>query len=259
VDTASDPTFLLQPEDVHTVSPNHTPSAVRGRFDRSCGLKCQVRDSETVIVLEPPADRRRDFLQTLFRCLLEGSDVIYTHPAREGGRVLSDSSVSQGRLSVRDDQLVIEGDETVCTIELDSITNFDTATQTLDATRYRSVDIQHIPETRTVTTLVAATSRRATDHLNKYVHLQYSSLTTRLSEIEVSDETKRMLIGLHSIGATDVESDALVDLLGMCSDRFEALITRLEDLGVVETDETGLSLTPLGRVTVAQKLDDVNI
>lgn len=218
------------------------PTRSRALSEDTVTVGYRVDDGSRVAVVEADAPTVERFSTLAYRVLLDGTEALVRHPATVGGRV-TDAAATRERLSLADGGL----DAGACRVDLSTVVGFERRRRTLGGTPYPTLSVRHFEDDGAVTSVLTLPSARRLNLLGRYIRLERTAALAAVRDQTLSEATVEALVGLSS-GTTAAD---LPGVLGVDSERARTLLEDLRERGLV--DEDG-SLTPRGRVVVADRI-----
>jgi helix-turn-helix protein len=238
---------------VFDIAVGQVPREVRKFFSDSVTVAYGDDGTRRTAIVEADSGTIEKFTDVLFRAHLNGRDVTVKHPARRGGRVV-DTPARPARLAVDDRRLVFNGPDAGFDVDLTTVTGFERRERTFDGRPRPSLMGHHLPGTTALVSAVSLPSERLMNLLGRYLRLEYSDVREELADVSLSDEALQALIGIYS---SDGEADP-TDVITTEAGRRAVVLDRLLEKELVVDGESGVVLTPKGRVVVNSRLETVN-
>lgn len=233
---------------VFDLAVGEVPPGASDFFDHTVTVGYQTgegdRRTATIEAKESVVDR---FASVTFRAILSGTEALVKHPARIGGRV-TDAAAERATLSLCDGGITV-GD---CRIDLSTVVHFERGQRTLGGARRPTLSIRHFRDDGTVTTELTLPSKRRLNVLGRYLRLEYTEALAAVRELSLSEAALEALVALYSGG----EVTHLPGVLGVDSGQVAMLLNDLAEKGLVDA---GGALTAHGRMTVADRIESVNV
>lgn len=239
-------------ERIFDLAHGSAPSELRRFFETTVSLAYECDGERRVALIEGADETVNRFIDLLFKAILNGSDVIVTHPARIGGRV-TDSENRPMTIHLRPRSVLFTGSEAF-SIDISVVNQFERVERKIRGSTKPVLSVQHMPDSRTLTTEIFLESNRKMNVLGRFLRLEYSKIQEELSDIEIGDQEVEALVGLYSGG----DDASLAGILGIESNRTTMIINSLLEKGLIEEDEEGISLSPLGKSAVSDRIEQVN-
>ncbi|MFB6183271.1 MAG: CheF family chemotaxis protein [Haloarculaceae archaeon] len=194
------------------------------------------------------------FATLLFKALLNGTEATIKHPARVGGRVV-DSSYRAALLGLDAGAVQFDTDEGPVTVRLDSVVDFDRETRTVDGDDRPVLVVSHMDDGTDLTTLAATDSARTLSLLGRFLRQQYQAVLASLRDLSLSEPETETLATIYAAGDVDV---SLASVLGVEPKVVKRILHSLHEKGLIESGETGPTLTAKGQIVVNHYLERVN-
>jgi helix-turn-helix protein len=106
-----------------------------------------------------------------------------------------------------------------------------------------------------VTTEITLESSRKMNVLGRFLRIEYSQLRDELRNIDLNDSEIEALVGLYSGG----DDASLAGMLGIEANRVTMILNGLLEKGLLEQAESGMTLTPIGKLAVSSHLESINM
>lgn len=239
--------------DIFDIAYGSAPPDLREFFEDTVTIASNDESGRHVALIEGADDTVRRFTDLLFKAVINGTDVLVRHPARRGGRV-TDSSVTPATVFLRPGTVLFKGAQKF-TIEASTVSHFERHTRAIGGDDREVLSVRHTPEMESVTTEIALDSSRRMNVLGRFLRTEYSQLKEELAQLDISERETEAMVGLYSGG-----SDAsLAGVLGMESNQVTMLLNTLVEKGLVEEGESGMTLTPIGKLAVSSRIEQVNM
>lgn len=237
---------------VFDVAVDYVPSQVEDRFDDAFSAAYEAEGTQRIAVVEPDPKDTLEAANVLYDAVLDGTQVMVTHFARVGGRVL-DEQARPMTVRIEEGRLRFEGEDPFA-IELSDVVHVETGRREMGDRTLRAILVRYRAEEGPVTVYVGTPEKRLSTLLNRFVELEYGEKKADVGELSLSAGEKEILVALYSTdGGIEVST-----ILNKDSDEMAAHLDSLREAGLVETSGGGTSLTETGRIVVSDKLDDVN-
>ena len=239
--------------DIFDIAYGSAPSELRQFFEDTVTVAAKNESGRHVALIEGADDTVRRFTELLFKAVINGTEVLVRHPARRGGRV-TDASVRSATVYLRPGMVLFKGDREF-TIEASTVSHFERQSRAIRGEDREVLSVRHTPEMESVTTEIALDSSRRMNVLGRFLRTEYSQLKEELAQLDISERETEAMVGLYSGG-----SDAsLAGVLGMESNQVTMLLNSLVEKGLVEETESGMTLTPIGKLAVSSRIEQVNM
>ena len=233
----------------------NVPPDLRTLFDDTVTIAYETDDDvvQTVLV-EAGNDTMTRFVDLLFKCLLNGTEAVAKHPAKVGGRVM-DTEATPAKVSVDSNRVKVATPGEDFEIDIESVVDFDRTERAPAGDDRPTLVVMHADGTEVVTSLLAPDSRRTVNLLGRYLRIEYSQVRQSVREVELSEPETRALVSVYATGG-DIDFTQVLD-----GDAAQAtkVLNALRDKELIDEGETGIALTSRGKVTVTQRLDDVDV
>jgi helix-turn-helix protein len=247
---------------VFDIAVGQVPPEVEDFFDYTVMVGYTVGNGRRTTVIGGDRETIETFSLLLFRAVLDGSTTRLKHPAKIGGRVMDAETRRTGlRLDYESVAFPEEGsagdtagDGDPFSVDLASVVFFEVVEQTREGERQLVLSVQHVEDGQTVTSEISLSSRRKMNILGRYLRLIYHWIKSEVRDVDVSEGTLELLVGLYSTGP---EAD-LASLLDLDEAELAAKLERLFEDNLITDDATPCELTPQGRLVVNEEIEGVN-
>jgi helix-turn-helix protein len=240
---------------VFDVAVGQVPPDLGDFFDSTVTVAFERSGSRHVACISADVETIDKFSTVLFKTILTGAETTIRHPARVGGRV-TDREFTPAKLSVdRRSVRFLTGEDAV-EIALENVTAFDRNTREIAGTDRPVLEVRHMHRGESRMTMATTDSSRTLSILGRYIRLEYAELMADVEDIDLSTVETEILVALYSgAGTGGVSLPAIVDANPQ---QVTMTLNRLRDEGLVADTDEGTTLTPMGRVVVDNKLEEVN-
>ncbi|SNR38070.1 CheF family chemotaxis protein [Halorubrum vacuolatum] len=238
---------------VFDVAVGMVPNDLRSFFSDTVTIAYQVGSSRRTAMVEGEEDDMERFIRILFKALLRGVTVTVRHPAKVGGRVTGATDhtaavkLSQGALGFIDCPEPFS-------VDLSTVIDFERTDRTLGGKNRPALVFRHVPNTRTVTSIVTVPDERTLNLLGRYLRLEYEEVQTEVESLDPTEEQLEILVSIYSAGG---EVDVADVVTGDVTQTSMILDSLREDALIVD-GESGLTLTRKGQMVVTTYLESVN-
>lgn len=245
---------------VFDIAVGQVPPEVDEFFDFTVMVGYIVDNRRQTTVIGGDRDTIEKFSLLLFRAALNGSETVVKHPAKVGGRVMESEKRTTGlhldyeSVTFPGNAELGEADEPFA-IDLASVIFFEVIERTIEGEKRLVLSVQHVENGQTVTTEISLPSRRKMNVLGRYLRLIYHWIKSDVRDVEVTEESLEVLVGLYSTGP----GIDLASLLELDENELEAKLEDLFEDDLITDDTTPCELTPQGRFVVNEEIEDVNV
>jgi helix-turn-helix protein len=245
---------------VFDIAVGQVPKEVENFFDYTVLVGYTVGKRRQTTIIGGDRETIEKFSLLLFRAALNGSKTLVKHPAKVGGRVMDTPKRKTG-LHLDYEAVTFPGNgdisagEEPFSIDLASVIFFEVIERTIDGEKALVLSVQHVENGQTVTSEISLTSRRKMNILGRYLRLIYHWIKNDVRNVDVSEQTLEVLVGLYSTGA----GIDLASLLELEEAELTAKLEELYDDNLITDESTPCELTPQGRFVVNEEIEDVNV
>ena len=240
-------------DDIFDLAYGSAPQELRRFFETTVSLAYELEDGQRRVALIEGADDTVDqFTTLLFKAILNGADALVIHLARIGGRV-TDNSPRPMTISIDTDAVRFVGPDEF-EIGVSTVSGFGRNDREIRGSTRPVLSVEHAQDAQMYTTEIHLDSMRRMNVLGRFLKLEYSKLADELSDVELGDREAEALVGVYSVG----DDASLASMLGLESNRVTMLLNSLIEKGLVEEGESGISLTPLGKLAVSKRIEQIN-
>lgn len=240
---------------IFDVAVGHVPPDLGDFFDSTVTVAFERDDQRYAAAVEADDDKIAKFSTVLFKALLNGTEVSIKHPAQRGGRV-TDEAFAGARLFLQPEAVEFRSDSRTVPLALANVTDFGRTTSEVGGQSRPMLVVSHVDGGQALTTHAATASPRKLSILGRYLRLEYSELVQELSDVDLTADKTELLVAVYSGAGTAGVS--LADVLDQEAAQVTMLRNELAEDGLVVDTDSGLELTPKGRVVVSHHLEDVN-
>ncbi|ATW89922.1 helix-turn-helix protein [Halohasta litchfieldiae] len=255
-DTMGEEYTAIPVDSIVDLSPDQIPSEFAETFESTVAIASDEGEGRQLAIIELRGNKQIGFANELFKLILQGCEIIVTHPAKKGGRVLETDPVP-GELTVDDRSVSItaaDGDDEL-TIRLSDIIHIGTGKQTYENLRMRGLSIRHLHASKEAAeTAIKLRDDRKQKLFERFVRQSYRKRKRKIEQLTITEAFKEVLVALYS-ASDEMDLSMIIDKNpGELQDVFDSL----QDVGLVRMTDDGTVLTGLGRVVVNEKIQDVN-
>ena len=238
---------------VFDVAIGTVPGDLRAFFSDSVTVAYERGDDRATALIEGDPEDLDRFVTLLFATLLADVTVTVRHPAAIGGRVV-DGTDRPATVSIAAGSITFDGRGRSTTVDLSAVVDYDRTTRTVDGVRRPAIVFRHVPERRTVTSVVTVPEPRSMTILGRYLRREYAAVLKDLNDVRLPPEALEILVTIHAAGG----SAPLSAVVTGDASRATMLLDELREDGLVVDGETGPTLTRLGTMAVTSRLERVN-
>ncbi|WP_327052578.1 CheF family chemotaxis protein [Halomicrococcus gelatinilyticus] len=238
---------------VFDVTLGHVPDELESFFQDTLTVAYERDDGRHTVVIEADNDSVGRFKTLLFKAILSGTPVKVKHPARQGGRIMN-NAYETGKIRIQPGEVEFRQISTPFAVDLSAVTYFQKQRREVNGTERTVVAIRHATEGQTVTSEFFVASQRKLNLLGRYFRLEYSEIAKEAERVDASEQEMEALVAIYSGGT----SGNLAGMLGIDAGSAAMLLTDLEEKGLVNEGDGGLSLTSAGKMLVSDRIEKVN-
>ncbi|GAA0527332.1 HTH domain-containing protein [Halorubrum aquaticum] len=229
------------------------PGDLRSFFSDSVTLAYERGGTRSTALVEGEPDDMERFTRVLFKALLRDVTVTVRHPAKVGGRV-TDATDRTARVSLSPGAIGFVGGDEPFSVDLSTVIDYDRTNRTLAGKERPALVFRHVPENRTVTSIVTVPDERTLNVLGRYIRLEYEEVQTEVEELDPTEDELEVLVSIYSAGGEASVSQVVTG----DATRTSMILDSLRESGLVVDGETGAALTRKGRMVVTTYLESVN-
>jgi helix-turn-helix protein len=242
-------------EAIVDIAVGHVPEELDGFFESTVTIAFERNNYQFVAAVEGDDETIEKFSNLLFKALVNGEDVTIKHPARIGGRV-TDQEFQPGKLILKPKLVTINRQDDTIEVNLSEVIQFTREDQKIANAERPVLQVRHMPEGRSMMTILAMDSYKKMGILARYLQLELSDLLNEIADIDLSDDKKEILVALYS-GAGG-EGISLPNIVDEDPSRVTMMLNQLEEDELIIPTEEGTKLTPKGQVLVNKHMESVN-
>lgn len=251
---AADERTTIPLSDVVDVVVGNVPPGLRRLFDDSVTIGYETDDGDVrTVLVEANNETISRFVDVLFRCLLDRTEVVCKHPAKAGGRVL-DADAETGELSVVDRRVEVTIQDDEFDVDVSAVVDFERVADGPEWADGPVLVVTHADGADVLTTLVAPDCRRTMNLLGRYLQLEYRRVRKELATLELDDPETRLLVSIYSAGG---DAD-YTELLDADESVVESALETLEDEDLLETDLDDVVLSRRGKIAAIHRFGAVD-
>ncbi|OYR55869.1 CheF family chemotaxis protein [Halorubrum halodurans] len=229
------------------------PGDLKSFFSDSVTVAYERGGTRSTALVEGEPDDMDRFTRLLFTALLRDVTVTVRHPAKVGGRV-TDATDRKASVSPSAGSIGFVGCDEPFSVDLSTVIDYDRTARTLAGTRRPALVFRHVPEDRTVTSIVTVPDERTLNVLGRYIRLEYEEVRTEIEELDPTEEELEVLVSIYSAGGEASVSQVVTG----DATRTSMILDSLRESGLVVDGEAGAALTRKGRMVVTTYLESVN-
>ncbi|MFB6112542.1 MAG: CheF family chemotaxis protein [Halodesulfurarchaeum sp.] len=238
--------------EIFDVAYGSAPSDLSRFFEDTVSIAYEDGFGRHVALIEGADETVSRFTDLLFKAIINGTEVLVKHPARVGGRV-TDESVQTMTVFLRKPQVVFSGADRFH-IEVSTVSNFEKLDREVRGRTRSVLSVRHALDMQEVTSEISLDSGRKMNVLGRYLRIEYSTLRDQLASIELRDVELEALLGMYS-GGDDAK---LAGMLGIEPNRVTMILNGLLEKDLLAESDSGMTLTPLGKMAVNTRIESIN-
>ncbi|RQG86772.1 fla operon protein [Natrarchaeobius halalkaliphilus] len=237
------------------VNVGSVPKHVRRFFDDTVTVGYEADGSVRSAVIESNSDTVTTFVAILFRCLLNDQRVSVSHPAKVGGRIRN-TNVVEGKLRIKKRSIAVATKTGSFEIDVETVMDIKRTNKIGERSDRVTLAVKYIDTGSglTKTSLLSPEKGKNVNLLARYLRLEFDELRDEVDQLELSNPEKRVLVSVHAAGG-DIDFTNMLDGDPAYVTNVLNSVQRKE---LVVDGESGISLTPKGRIVVSQRIEDVN-
>lgn len=229
----------------------NVPDELRDLFDDTVTIAYENDDRTRTVLIEGREGTIPKFVGVLFKCLLNGTEGVVSHPARVGGRVL-ETAERPARIRVGTDEVAFQTPDNSFRVGVQSLVGLGRTDTAPDGSDRRALALTYDDDGRVVTSLVSTDSSRSLQLLGRYVGREYRERRAAVAELELDTTQLRVLVALYT-GGGDLDLEAVV---GEAPTEPDDVVHSLSELDLVADESGGPSLTTRGRIAVLERFGE---
>ena len=229
------------------------PGDLQSFFSDSVTLAYEHRGTRSSVLVEGEHDDLERFTRVLFKALLRDVTVTVRHPAKVGGRV-TDATDRTASVSPSPGAIGFLGTDESFSVDLSTVIDYDRTDRTLAGRKRPALVFRHVPDTRTVTSIVTVPDGRTLNVLGRYIRLEYEEVRAEVEALDPTEDELEVLVSIYSAGGEASVSEVVTG----DATRTSLIIESLRESELVVDGETGATLTRKGRMVVTSRLESVN-
>ncbi|MUW14423.1 hypothetical protein GJ633_06895 [Halorubrum sp. CBA1125] len=235
---------------VFDVVAGQVPGDLRSFFSDSVTVAFERDGSRRAALVEGDTAEVDRFVRQLFTALVADVRVTVRHPATVDGRV-TDASDHTATVSLSTGAIRFEDRPDPFSVELSSVVDSERTRRTVAGAERPALVFRHVPDARTVTSVVTVPDERVLTLLGRYVELAYEDVKAEVESFDPTEEQLEVLGSIYSAGGEASVADVVTGDVTHTSMVLDTL--READL-VVDGDE-GTALTRKGQLVVTAHLE----
>lgn len=229
------------------------PGDLRSFFSDSVTVAYDDGGSRRTALIEGGPNDMDRFVPVLFKALLRGVTVTVRHPATVGGRV-TDASDRKATVSLSSGSIEFIGRGESVSVTLATVIDYERTTRTIGGRSHPALVFQHVPDTRTVSSIVTVPSERTLNVLGRYIRLEYQDAMKEVEELDPTEDELEVLVSIYSAGG----EASIGDVVTGDATRTSMVLQSLLESGLVADGDSGTTLTRTGKMVVTRYLESVN-
>lgn len=229
------------------------PGDLQSFFSDSVTVAYEHAGTRSTALVEGEPDDMERFTRVLFKALLRNVTVTVRHPAKVGGRV-TDATDRTATVSLSSGAIGFVDVDEPFSVDLSTVIDYDRTDRTLAGKRRPALVFRHVPENRTVTSIVTVPDERSLNVLGRYIRLEYEEVRTEVEELDPTEDELEVLVSIYSAGGSASVSQVVTG----DATRTSMILDSLRESELVVDGETGATLTRKGRMVVTTYLESVN-
>ncbi len=229
------------------------PGELKSFFSDSVTVAYERVGARSTALVEGEPDDMERFTRLLFKALLRNVTVTVRHPAKVGGRV-TDATDRKASVSPSPGSIGFVGSGEPFSVDLSTVIDYDRTSRTLAGKRRPALVFRHVPEDRTVTSIVTVPDERTLNVLGRYIRLEYEEVRTEVEELDPTEDELEVLVAIYTAGGEASVSQVVTG----DATRTSMILDSLRESGLVVDGEAGATLTRKGRMVVTTYLESVN-
>ena len=229
------------------------PGDLQSFFSDSVTLAYEHRGTRSSVLVEGEHDDLERFTRVLFKALLRDVTVTVRHPAKVGGRV-TNATDRTASVSPSSGAIGFLGTDESFSVDLSTVIDYDRTDRTLAGRKRPALVFRHVPDTRTVTSIVTVPDGRTLNVLGRYIRLEYEEVRAEVEALDPTEDELEVLVSIYSAGGEASVSEVVTG----DATRTSLILESLRESELVVDGETGATLTRKGRMVVTSRLESVN-
>lgn len=210
-------------------------------------------DRRVLHIGNPDEDIVTRFGNFLFMSILNGTDVVFRHPAEIGGRV-TDQSPASGTLYITDNAVKIVTPTGSFKIPPNAVIDFTTTRRVFDDEETECVSVAYVRDGTSIHAEISVDSHRKINLLGRFLRRQYRELRRDLGEFDLSEHEVRVLTKLYTLGGqAKVQS-----LLSERSQQAIETLAKLDGRNLIGVKNGRVTMTPEAWIIVTDRIEQVN-
>ncbi|WP_418281757.1 CheF family chemotaxis protein [Halorubrum sp. DTA98] len=239
---------------VFDVAVGTVPSDLRSFFSDTVTIAYSAGNARRTAVIEGEPDDMDRFTRVLFKAILRNVTVTVRHPAKVGGHV-TDASDRTASLKLSPGAIGFIDCPDPFTVDLSTVVDYERTDRTLGGKTRPALVFEHVPETRTVTSIATVPNERALNVLGRYIKLEYSEVLTEVEELDPTEEELEILVSIYSAGG----EASIADIVTGDATRTSMVLDSLREDGLVVDGERGTALTRKGQMVINSYMESINV
>lgn len=241
---------------VHDIGVGQVPEELDGFFQTTVTLIFQDGNHGYVAAIEGDDEKILTFSELLFKAILNGMDVNIRHPARIGGRKVTEEFIPAS-VTLQPKSVKFTTESESIPVDLAAVAKITRNRREIHGLDRPILEIRHISNGQAILSMIATQSSRKMELLSRYLRLEYSKMVSEIGDISLSGDEKQLLVAVYS-GAGE-EGISLPSILNMEEEAVEEICKTLMEDDLLTETKSGLELTPKGQIVVNRHLEEVNV
>ena len=238
---------------VFDVAVGSVPSDLRSFFSDTVTIAYDDGTARRTAVVEGEPDDMDRFTRVLFKAILRNVTVTVRHPARIGGRV-TDADDRTASVKLSPGEIGFVGCPEPFTVDLSTVVNYERTDRTLGGRTRPALVFEHVPDTRTVTSITTVPNERALNVFGRYIKLEYGEVLEEIEKLDPTEEQLEILVSIYSAGG----EASIADVITGDATRTSMILDTLREEGLVADGERGTTLTRKGQMVINTYMESVN-
>lgn len=238
---------------VFDVAVGTVPNDLRSFFSDTLTIAYSGGDGRRTAVVEGEPDDMDRFTRVLFKAILRNVTVTVRHPAKVGGRV-TDAADRTASLKLSPGSIEFVNCSKPFSVDLSTVVDYERTDRTLGGTTRPALVFEHVPDARTVTSIVTVPNERSLNVLGRYIKLEYGEVLDEVEELDPTEEQLEILVSIYSAGG----EASVADVVTGDAARATMVLDSLREDGLIVDGDRGTALTRKGQMVINTYLESVN-